>query len=82
MDNQPHTKGLHDVLRDCTDEQRDVIGEEPLVRSITTSEFWRNSFMENTQIAELARKIYKAHSRALDIIFEHRPDSLMRLTRL
>ena len=36
--------------------------------------------MENTEIANLARKIYQKHSLALDKILEFRPDSLLLLT--
>jgi hypothetical protein len=71
---------LHKVLNDCVEEQRDVIGTEPRVLLNHYLGILEEHFMENTRIAELSRKIYKAHSRALDIIFEHRPDALMRLT--
>ena len=30
--------------------------------------------MSDSEIAELCRQIYRRHQRALDLIFEHRPD--------
>jgi hypothetical protein len=36
--------------------------------------------MQNSDVAALASKIYAAHSRALDILFEFRPDNLKLLT--
>lgn len=37
--------------------------------------------MDDTPIAVLARKIYARHTRALDIIFEHRPDAQEAIRR-
>jgi hypothetical protein len=37
-------------------------------------EMLRRHIMVDSKVAELALEIYKKHSRALDIIFEHRPD--------
>ncbi|MFM5172014.1 PD-(D/E)XK nuclease family protein [Aeromonas veronii] len=34
---------------------------------------FKRYFMEDTEIAELCRRIYKKHQKALDLIFEHRP---------
>lgn len=71
---------VHDVLEECIEEQRSVIGAEPRVLLDHYLRLLKESFMENTEIAQLARKIYQKHSRALDIILEHRPDALQSLT--
>lgn len=34
---------------------------------------FKRYFMEDTEIADLCRRIYKKHQKALDLIFEHRP---------
>jgi hypothetical protein len=34
----------------------------------------RRHFLEDTEIVTLARRIYQKHQKALDLIFEHRPD--------
>ncbi len=71
---------VHDVLEDCVTEQRSVIGNEPRVLLDHYLKLLKESFMENTEIAKLARKIYQKHSRALDVILEYRPDALQSLT--
>jgi hypothetical protein len=71
---------VHDILEDCLNEQRSVIGNEPKVLLDHYLRLLKESFMENTEIANLARKIYQKHSRALDAILEFRPDSLQLLT--
>ena len=38
-------------------------------------ELLERHIMEDTPIAVLARKIYRRHARALDLILEHRPDA-------
>jgi hypothetical protein len=38
------------------------------------SQMLRRHFMETSEIAELARRIYQKHQKALDLIYEYRPD--------
>lgn len=71
---------VHDILEECLNEQRSVIGNEPKVLLDHYLRLLKESFMENTEIANLARKIYQKHSLALDKILEFRPDSLLLLT--
>ena len=71
---------IHDILQECLNEQRSVIGYEPKVLLDNYLRLLKESFMENTEIANLARKIYQKHSLALDAILEFRPDSLQSLT--
>ena len=71
---------VHDILEECLNEQRSVIGNEPRVLLDHYLRLLKESFMENTEIANLARKIYQKHSLALDKILEFRPDSLLLLT--
>jgi hypothetical protein len=39
----------------------------------------RRHVVADSQIAELCRRIYQRHQRALDLIFEHRPDELAEI---
>lgn len=39
---------------------------------------FKRYFMEDTEIAELCRRIYKKHQKALDLIFEHTPQQANR----
>lgn len=71
---------VHDILEDCLNEQRSVIGSEPKVLLDHYLRILKESFMENTEITNLARKIYQKHGRALNAILDCRPDSLLLLT--
>jgi hypothetical protein len=52
------------------------------VRSFMTQyvDMLPREIVENSEIQDLARRIYKTHRRALDIIFEHRPDRTLELS--
>lgn len=71
---------VSEVLRDCIDQQDDVIGSEPRVLLDHYLDILEEVFMENSKVAELARRIYQSHRAALDVIFEHRPDELQNLS--
>ena len=71
---------VHDVLIECVQEQRDVIGSEPLVLLNHYLAILEEMFMEESKVADLARRIYQSHRDALDVIFEHRPDELQNLS--
>ena len=71
---------VSEVLRDCIEEQKDVIGSEPKVLLNHYLAILEELFMENSKVAELARRIYQSHRDALDVIFEHRPDELQNLS--
>jgi len=71
---------VYEILNDCVSERKDTIGPEPLVLINHYLEILSEVFMENSEVAELARQIYKNHKRALDVIFEHKPDILAELS--
>ena len=72
---------VYEILNDCVSERKDTIGPEPLVLINHYLEILSEVFMENSEVAELARQIYKNHKRALDVIFEHKPDILVDNTQ-
>ena len=43
---------------------------------------FKRHFMEDSEIATLCRKIYQKHQKALDLIFEHRPDMITEVTTM
>ncbi len=43
-------------------------------------EILRREIMQNNEIVELCQKIYKKHRKALDLIFENRPDRLQNVS--
>jgi hypothetical protein len=66
---------VHTILRRLLDRQRASMPTDIEVAVRHYCEMLERHILENTRIAELARKIYRHHQRALDIIFEHRPDA-------
>lgn len=68
------------VLDECLAERQGVIAEGPRLVVSHYQDLIRSRFMANSDVADLARKIYAVHAQALDIIFEHRPDNLLLLT--
>jgi hypothetical protein len=46
------------------------------------SEMIRRHIVENSEVQELCRRIYATHRKALDLIFEHRPDRQQELSEV
>ena len=72
---------VYETLRDCVAERSDTIGLEPKVLIEHYLETLAEVFMEESEVAKLAKRIYASHKRALDLIFEHRPDALADISR-
>jgi len=53
------------------------IGEEILIFISHYREMFRRYIMENSEIQEICKKIYKKHKKALDLIFEYKPDKIL-----
>jgi len=53
-------------------------GLDPAVHALMAhyARMLRRHIVEDSEIADLCRQIYRRHQRALDLIFEHRPDRL------
>lgn len=62
------------IIERMVERQAGSLGME--VRGILSHyvQMLRRHILEDSQVAELARAIYRKHRAALDIIFEHRPD--------
>jgi len=54
--------------------KRDKIGSEILTFIFHYREMLRRYIMEDSEVQEICRRIYKSHKRALDLIFEYKPD--------
>ncbi len=61
-------------LKACVKEMEGAIGDGPRLMINHYVEIIETRFMPDSRVEQLARKIYHAHRRALDVIFEHRPD--------
>lgn len=72
----------HDIIKIIThiiDNKSASIGEEILIFISHYREMFRRYIMENSEIQEICRKIYNGHKKALDLIFEYKPDLLMEI---
>jgi hypothetical protein len=67
---------IHTTLKECLQSRSNTIGGEPKVLLENYIKLIEENFMDESEIAKTARSIYKQHKRALDIIFENRPDNI------
>lgn len=62
------------LLDDVSNRYRSTIGSEVHTLIQHYSNLIKRHLMEDSEIAQLCRKIYWQHKEALDLIYEHRPD--------
>jgi len=67
---------IEGVLRTCLEERRDTIGPEPRLLISQYLELLAEDFVEESRAAQLARKIYRSHRKAIDFILENRNDPI------
>ena len=67
---------VHTTLKECMQSRSHAIGAEPKVLLENYLRLLEEKFMNESEIARTAQKIYRQHRHALDIIFEHRPDNV------
>jgi hypothetical protein len=67
---------VHRTLNECVQSRSHAIGVEPKVLLENYLRLLEEKFMDESEIARTALRIYQQHRRALDIIYEHRPDNL------
>jgi hypothetical protein len=71
---------IHQCLTGCAQANAHAIGNEPRVLIDNYLRLLAEKFMNESDIARLAQKIYKQHKKALDVIYEQRPDNLLDVT--
>jgi hypothetical protein len=64
------------VLRKCIDERGTAIGHEPHLLMTQYLDLLAEDFVDETDSAALARKIYLKHKKAIDFILENRDDPI------
>jgi len=72
----------HDIIKIIShiiENKSTSIGQEVLIFISHYQEMFRRYIMENSEIQEICKKIYKKHKKALDLIFEYKPDLLMEI---
>lgn len=62
------------LIEHVIESKKDKIGSEILTFISHYREMLRRYIMEDSEVQEICRKIYKSHKRALDLIFEYKPD--------
>jgi hypothetical protein len=65
------------LIEHIIDNKKDKIGSELLAFISHYKEMLRRYVMKDSEIQEICRKIYKSHKKALDLIFEYKPDKLL-----
>ena len=71
---------VHKALSESLKSRSHAIGSEPKVLLENYVRLLEEKFMNESDIAKTALRIYQQHSRALDVIFEHRPDRLRMIS--
>jgi hypothetical protein len=67
------------VVEAVAESRRPTIDPAVYALLIHYAQMLRRHVVENSEIAELCRRIYQRHRRAIDLIFEHRPDRLAEI---
>lgn len=73
---------VHQALKECVAARNHLIGTEPKALLENYIQLLEEKFMDQSKIAQVARAIYKQHKRALDVLFEHRPDNLQNVSEI
>jgi len=70
------------LIEHLIESKRDKLGPEVLTFIAHYNEMLRRYIVEDSEIQKLCEKIYKKHKRALDLIFEYRPDKLSDIQKV
>ena len=73
---------IHAVMTKVLQSKSSILGNDVLVLIKHYIEMVDRHIMSDNQIADLCRKIYSNHKRAIDLIFEHKPDFFADLQEL
>jgi len=71
---------IHQSLKESVGARSHAIGSEPLVLISNYLRLIEEKFMNESEIAILAQKIYKQHKHALEIIYAQRPDNIKEVS--
>lgn len=65
---------IYDLLQEMLAHQGSALPDDVRITLHHYTQMLRRHIMPESDIAELCRQIYRKHRRALDLIYEHRPD--------
>ncbi len=71
---------VHKALKESLENRSHAIGSEPKVLLENYLRLLEEKFMEESEIARTAQRIYQQHRRALDVIFDQKPDYLRAIS--
>jgi hypothetical protein len=63
-----------EVIDDLAEERASVVSQDLMVLMTHYTDMLRRNIVGDSDVARLCRQIYQEHKRALDLIYEHRPD--------
>lgn len=63
-----------EIVERITESKSPTFGSDIRTLMVNYSQMLRRHIVSESEIAELCRRIYRKHQRALDLIYEHRPD--------
>ncbi len=63
-----------EILENLTETRSSTLGPDVRVALTHYTQMLKRHIMSESEIAELCRRIYRKHQRALNLIYEHRPD--------
>ena len=75
-------KDIINIISHIIENKRSSIGEEIIIFITHYREMFRRYIMEDSDIQMICKKIYKKHKKALDLIFEYKPDLMMDISKL
>lgn len=67
------------LVEHLLDSKKNKLGSEILAFISHYKEMLQRYIMKDSEIQEICRKIYKRHKKALDLIFEYKPDKLLEI---
>lgn len=67
------------LIEHIIESKKNKLGSDILVFISHYNEMLRRYIMKDSEIQEICRKIYKRHKKALDLIFEYKPDRLLEI---
>jgi hypothetical protein len=65
---------IYGLVEELAESKASVLGADVRTLMVHYAQMLRRHIVSESEIADLCRRIYRKHQRALDLIYEHRPD--------
>jgi hypothetical protein len=70
---------ISELIENLVETRRSILGPEVLITMNHYTQMLRRRIVGESEIVKLCRRIYQNHQRALDLIYEYRPDRQLEL---